>query len=224
MRFDYPQASSIGHNVVFVNGEKQITGKLRKQSWNLEVGGDVEEFRTSDTRDYVRMNPTKAYPNKELIEWQRHIVLEKPEITVVVDEIDAEPGSKIEVRFHPGVNFEIQDDLVYLEGKSGNMALIPLSKEELKLQPGKHTCHYINATNQFFWEDYFDTEIKSKETKTIIATLIIPVENSGEAKQIATTKELKLDSSGNVTVSFSRKGEQYSFYFKNRKDGLVLKN
>ena len=35
------------------------------------------------------MNPTKAYPNKELIEWKRHIVLEKPGITVVVDEIDA---------------------------------------------------------------------------------------------------------------------------------------
>ncbi|MEN8228879.1 MAG: heparinase II/III family protein, partial [Bacteroidota bacterium] len=208
MRFDYPQASSIGHNVVFVNGEKQISGKLRKQSWNLEAGGDVEEFRTSDKRDYVRMNPTKAYPNKELKEWKRHIVLDKPEVTVVVDEIDAEPGSEIEVRFHPGVDFEVQDDLVFLEGKSGKMALIPLLKEELKVQPGKHACHYINATNKSFWVDYFDTEIKSKENKTIVATLIIPVENSGEAKQIATTKELKLDSSGNVTVSFSRKGEK----------------
>jgi hypothetical protein len=49
-----------------VNGEKQISGKLRKQPWNYEVGGEVEEFRSSEKLDYVRMNPTKAYPNKEL--------------------------------------------------------------------------------------------------------------------------------------------------------------
>lgn len=224
MRFDYPQASSIGHNVVFVNGEKQISGKLRKKPWNLEAGGDVEEFSTSDKRDYVRMNPTKAYPNKELKEWKRHVVLEKTGITVVVDEIDAEPGSEIEVRFHPGVDFEVHDDLAFLEGKDGKMALIPLSKEELKVQAGKHACQFINVTKRFYWIDYFDTEIKSKENKTIVATLIIPVENSGEAKQIAATKELKIDGSGNITVSFSQKGEKYSFNFENRKGGLVLKD
>ncbi len=76
----------------------------------------------------------------------------------------------------------------------------------------------------FYWVDYFDTEIISKENKTIVATLIVPVEDSGEAKQIAGTKELKLDGSGNVTVSFSSKGEQYSFNFENRKGGLVLKD
>ena len=53
---------------------------------------------------------------------------------------------------------------------------------------------------------------------------ILPVENSGEANQITSTGDLELDSSGNVTVSFSRKGEKYSFEFNNRKGGLVLKN
>jgi hypothetical protein len=224
MRFDYTVVSSVGHNVVFVNGEKQISGKRRKQPWNFEVGGDVEEFRTSDKVDYVRMNPTKAYPNKELKGWKRHIVLDKPEITVVVDEIDAEPGSGIEVRFHPGVDFEVQDGLAMLEGKNGKMALIPVSEEESSLQPGKHAVQYINATQEFFWIDYFDTELKSKDTRTIIATLIVPVDHAEEARQIASTKALNLESSGNVTVSFSRKGEKYSFTFENRKGGLVLKD
>jgi hypothetical protein len=111
-----------------------------------------------------------------------------------------------------------------LEGKNGKIALIPLSKEELKLQPGQHACQFVNATKRFFWIDYFDTEIKSKENKTIVATIIVPVENSEEAKQVATTKELILDGSGNVTVSFSRKGEKYSFIFENQEGGLVLKN
>jgi len=224
MRFDYPQASSIGHNVVFVNGEIQLSGKLRKQPYNYDIGGKVIEFRTTEELDYVIMDPTKAYPNKELKAWKRHILLDKPEITVVLDEIDAEPGLEIEVRFHPGVDFEIQDDLTLLEGTNGKMAVIPLSKEELTVQAGQHASQFINATSKFSWIDYFDTEIKSKENKTIVATLIIPVENSGEAKQIASTKELELDGSGNVTVSFSRKGEKYSFNFENRKGGLVLKD
>jgi len=223
MRFDYPAASSIGHNVIFVNGEKQISAKLRKQEWIPGVGGDVEEFRTSEEQDYVRMNPTKAYPNKELKGWKRHVILEKPELTVVVDEVVAETGSDIEVRFHPGVDYKVQDELVLLEGKGSKMALIPITKEEYEVQPGKHACQFINATNRFYWLDYFDTEIKSSEDKTVVATLIVPVENSEEAKQIASTRELKLDSSGDVTVSFSRKGEHYSFNFQNRKDGLVLK-
>ncbi|MCK5343019.1 MAG: heparinase II/III family protein, partial [Candidatus Heimdallarchaeota archaeon] len=209
MRFDYPQASSIGHNVVFVNGEKQISAKLRKQDWIPGVGGDVEEFRTSDKQDYVRMNPTKAYPDKELKKWKRHIVLEKPEITLVVDEIEAEPGSEIEVRFHPGVNFELHGGFVFLEGKNGKMALIPISEEELKVKPGKHACQFINATNNFFWVDYFDTEIKSKENKTTVATLILPVENYEEALQIVASKELKSDDSGNVTISFVKKEKKY---------------
>jgi hypothetical protein len=133
----------------------------------------------------------------------------------VVDEIEAEPGSEIEVRFHPGVDFKVQDDLVMLEGENGKMALIPLSREALKIQPGRHACQYVNATQPFFWEEYFDTEIRSKENRTIVATLIIPVENSGEAKQIVGTKALKLDASGNITVSFSRKGKEYAYNFEN---------
>ncbi len=142
---------------------------------------------------------------------------------MVVDEVDAEPGSEIEIRFHPGVDFEVQDGLVLLKGKSGKMALIPLSKEEFKLQPGKHASQYINATSSFRWIEYVDTEIESSENKTIVATLIVPVEDSGEAKQVAATKALKMEGSGDVAVSFSRKGEQYSFVFENKKGHLVLK-
>ncbi len=213
-RWNYPHASSIGHNVVFVNGEKQISANLRKQEWTPDVGGDVEEFRTSDKQDYVRMNPTKAYPNKELIGWKRQIILEKPEISVVVDEIETKPGSDIEIRFHPGVDYELHDDLVLLEGKNGMMALIPLSSEDTTIKAGKHACQYINASKDFFWVDYFDTEIKSKEIKTIVATLILPVENLDEALQISSTKQMKQDDSGNISVSFSRRGEEYSFNFK----------
>jgi hypothetical protein len=127
MRWDYPQASSIGHNVVFVNGEKQIPAKMRKQPWKSGIGGKVEKFETVAGRHYVRLDPTNAYPKNELKGWKRHIILEKPEITVVLDEVTAEPGSKVEIRFHPGVEHEVSGDFVYLKGENGNMALIPVT-------------------------------------------------------------------------------------------------
>jgi hypothetical protein len=222
-RWEYPQASSEGHNVIFVNEEKQIPGKLRKQPYNYEVGGKVEDFQTSEKRDYVRMNPTKAYPNKELKNWKRHVVLEKPEIAVVLDEITANPGSKIEVRFHPGVDFEIQNDFVFLEGEKGKMALIPVVEQASALSQGKHAMQYVNATKDFFWIDYFDTEIKTKSNKTVVATIILPVENVQEAQKIANSKNITSDKSGNLSVSFSKNGINYKYEFDLIDNGLQLK-
>ncbi|MCF6332383.1 MAG: heparinase II/III-family protein [Draconibacterium sp.] len=222
-RWDYPQASSAGHNVVFVNGEKQIPGKLRKQPYNFEVGGKVVEFRTSEKRDYVLMNPTKAYPNKELKGWRRHIVLEKPEITIVLDEIKAYPGAKIEVRFHPGVDFEIKKDFVFLKGEKGEMAFIPIVKQQFEIQQGKHASQFINATKDFSWIDYFDTEVKAQGEKTIVATLILPVTNSEEAQKIVASKQIKQDKLGDLSLSFKRKGISYLYEFNLSDDGLILK-
>ncbi len=223
MRFDYPQTSSIGHNVVFVNDEIQIPGKLRKQKYNYEVGGKVEEFKSSDKYDYVIMNPTNAYPKKELQQWKRHVLLDKPEITLVVDEITAKPGSKIDVRFHPGVTASFDEGFVFLEGKKGNMVLIPLTNDKNRIIPGKHPSQYVNATFKFAWIDFFDTEVISTDSKTVISTLIMPAKNREEAKQIVSSKTMSMDKSGNMTVSFTKKGEIHSYSFENKNKELVLK-
>ena len=44
-RYNYPQASSIGHNLVFVNGEKQIIAKLKDQPWKENIGGENPRFQ-----------------------------------------------------------------------------------------------------------------------------------------------------------------------------------
>lgn len=223
MRWDYAQASSIGHNVIFVNGEKQISAKSRKQEWIPGVGGDVEEFITSDELDYVRMNPTKAYPNKELKRWKRHVILEKPEITVALDEIEAEKGANLEVRFHPGVDFEVIENFILLEGEKGKMVVISVAEEAVSTKQGKHACHYINATNDFFWVPYFDFEITSENEKTIVATIILPVKNREEAEQIASSAKLVKDTKGNINVSFSKQDEEFEFAFQKKGNELEFK-
>ncbi len=102
-RYGYPYTTSAGHNVISVNGEEQIIAKKKDQPWKDGIGGRIVDFRTSVQRDYVAMDPTHAYPGKELKRWKRHIVLEKPTITLVLDEVDALPGADVRARFFPGV-------------------------------------------------------------------------------------------------------------------------
>jgi len=222
MRWNYPQASSEGHNVIFVNGEKQLPGKLRKQPYNYNVGGEVLDFRTSEKQDYVLMDPTNAYPKQELKSWRRHIVLDKPVVTVVLDEIESSPDSEIRVRFHPGVDYEKNDRFVLLKGEKGKMALIPVMLQNFDIEPGRHACQFINATSEFHWAGYFDTVIHSKSDKTLVGTIILPVKDAGEAGRIASSARMKTDASGNVSVSFSN-GKKYLLEYQNSEGKLLLK-
>lgn len=220
-RWDYPEASSMGHNVLFVNGEKQISAKYYKQPYDYNVGGKVIDFETSDQRDYVIMDPTNAYPKKELKKWRRHVVLDKPEITLVLDEVHTNPGAKIEVRFHPGVDYTAHEGFVFLQGEAGNMALIPLMDQDIV--PGKHASQFVNATKTFTWLEYIDLEVQAKEDKTIIGTLVVPVSSIEQAKEIVNSKKVAIDKSGDISLGFSKGNENFSFDFKNSKEGLVLK-
>ena len=222
LRWNYPQATSIGHNVVFVNGETQLSGKWRKQPWDYSVGGDVVEFRSSDKRDYVIMDPTNAYPKKEMKRWRRHVTLDKPVVTVVVDEIESARGAEIEARFHPAGSTNFRDGYVMLNGDGGKMALIPVTGDDFTNRPGRHACQPVNATRNFFWVDYFGTVVKAQDTKTIIGTVILPVKDDSEAKKIVKSVKRTVDSAGNLKLSFKKGGKTYRYMYNNGSDGLVL--
>ena len=222
LRWDYPQASSIGHNVVFVNGEKQLPGKMRKQPYNYDIGGEVLEFRSSSDRDYVIMDPTDAYPKREMKKWRRHVILEKPVITVILDEVESNRGAEIEARFHSGVSTDMKDGYALLSGKEGKMALIPVVDGDFSFRPGRHSCQPVNATRNFFWVPYFGTVVKAKGSKTTIGTIILPVDDDSEAKGIVNSVKMTVDNSGNLTLSFVKDGKTYGYKYLSTKDGLVL--
>lgn len=221
-RWDYPHASSVGHNVIFVNGELQIPGKMRGKPWNYDVGGKVLDFKSSDKRDYVIMDPTNAYPKKELKGWRRHVTLEKPLITVVVDEVKSAKGAEIEARFHSECDIKSAKNYVLLKGKEGNMALIPVVDSEFSFREGKHAIQPVHANVPFTWAPYFGTIVKTKEENTIIGTIILPVNDDKEAREIASSVERKVDNSGNLTISFTKAGEKHTLVYNKTKDGLVL--
>lgn len=102
-RYDYVYANSEGHNLISVNNEQQIVAKKKNSEWLENIGGRIIDFRSNEKRDYVLMDPSKAYIGKELKKWRRNIILEKPAVTIILDEVNSEIGSKISARFFPGV-------------------------------------------------------------------------------------------------------------------------
>ena len=217
-RFQYPQAISTGHNVVFVNGEQQLSAKHKDQPLQKGIGGKVLEFRPGRTHDYVLMDPSGAYPGKEMKGWRRHIIHDKPHVTVVVDEVRSAPGAEIEARFHSDCRIDVRDSHVLLRGEKGMMALIPAVDGAFSIRRGKHPVLPIKKSARYSTIPFFGTVVEAQKERSVIATVILPVEDVKEAEQLAKSVKMKTDGSGNLALSVS--GQKWKFKMGN--DGLVL--
>jgi hypothetical protein len=223
-RYSYPQVSSEGHNLIFVNGEGQIPGKVWKQPFNYNIGGKVEEFRSSKNRDYALMDPTNAYKKTDLKGWRRHVTLEKPNITVVIDEVNSNSGAEIEQRFHSECGITINNRYTLLSEGENKMAIIPVNEGDFIMKKGRHSILPVNGTAVYKEVEYIGTFLKAKSEKTIMGAIILPVNDENEAQQIAASARRIMDGRGNLTFSFTKANKLYTYSYKKDKDGLRLEN
>ena len=100
--------------------------------------------------------------------------------------------------------------------------MIPAVDGDYTFRPGKHACQPVNATRNFFWIPYFGTVLKAKSTDTVIATVILPVDDDSEAASIARSVKRSVDGSGNLSLSFTKAGKTYQYSYKKGSEGLVL--
>ncbi len=249
-RFDYVYGSSEGHNVVMVNGEKQIIAKKKNQPWLENVGGKILDFRTSINRDYVLMNPTGAYPGKELKKWRRNIVLEKPSITLILDEVESEVGSTVSARFFPGVGQEnlLEErssgrrrnsnqnteergpgyknfgNYVYLsDSKNHNMLLIPVAlNNELKIIDDKLASISVTAEEKLEWFPYVEATVKAKTKSSLIGTLMLPVKDRDEANLIVNSVSMRLQDDNSLLFTAKYLDQELKWKFTKEKDGFIL--
>jgi hypothetical protein len=222
-KYDTPHASSLGHNVIFVNGEQQIPGKLKDLPVDETVGGKVLEFRTGNTRDYTIMDCTDAYPKHELKRWRRHILLDKPEITVIVDEVESQNDNpEIEARFHSDFRQQIRDTYTLLDSGEGMMALIPVINDNWTFRPDKHAYLALQKNARFEWIPFIGTVVKPVGNNAVLAHIIIPVEDESEAAEIARSASRKSNAEGGLTFAFIKDGKSHSYTFERKTDGLVL--
>lgn len=238
-RWDYPFASSLGHNVVMVNDEKQIPAKEKNKPWKKNIGGKIIDFTTTSEQDYVLLDPTHAYPNKELKKWRRSIVLDKPAIAVVFDEVESAIGAKIVDRFFPGVgvesfskndkpkgSYELLGDFVYLsDGKGNNLALIPIVLDDnFEISKGKLPFVEVTKNAKLKYAPFFEISTHSDKDATIIATIILPVNSIKEAENVTKTVKMIKTNSFSIELSINPSAEKLSWSFVKDNDGYIINN
>jgi len=221
-RWDYPFANSLGHNTVLVDGERQISGK--------GIGGKIVEFNSSDTRDYTLMDASNAYPGNRLKRWRRHLVLDKPYTTVVLDEIDAVQGARIAVRFHSDCEIELHNQFLLLKGRDGLMALIPFAEIPFEFETGEHNLSNIADPFERTVHSpsgevarYMDVSWLAGDMRNLLASVILPVESAEEARAVAASASLDQSGSGEVVISFQKAEKAFLFKFSPAEGGVTLK-
>jgi Heparinase II/III-like protein len=241
-RWDYPYASSRGHNLIFVNGEEQIPAKLKNKPWKEGIGGPVVDFRSGPSEDYVLMDPTHAYPGKELKKWRRHIVLDKPDITLILDEVGSKPGSTIEARFFPGasnlssrpgresrfparpdVEYTLAGPYVLLSAQGHRLALIPVCLgNTVKVVDNSLPALPVTEDSRLVQVPYVESVITAQKDYTVLATLIVPVADSDEAARVSSTANIQSGGGENIEVSINATGGEHRWTFEKTRDGYTL--
>ncbi len=223
-RWTYPQAGSQGQNVIFVNGERQIPGKWRGKPMDESIGGDLLEYRHSEALEYVLMDGTNAYPKKELKGWRRHLILDKPVLTVVLDEIKSNAGALIESRIHPIGDVEVPDDNAYLllKGSLGMMALIAVTDLPVRYMSRHHGYLPVQKEAKFTRIPYVDIVLNASRTETAISTIVLPVADKTEARAVAESVKQSVGNDGTLTLSFTAQGRTHEYRYERGEDGLVL--
>jgi hypothetical protein len=244
-RWLYPNASSEGHNLIFVNGERQIPAKLKDQPWKEGIGGKILDFRTTAKQDYVLMDPTHAYPGKELKKWRRSIILEKPATTVVFDEVSSNAGASIEARFFPGytqtvtprpgrelrpappsgVDSKIAANYVMLTAQRHHIALIPIVLDNtFKIIEDKLPAVPVTEDSRLSWIPYLGTVTTAKSNTTVIVTLLLPVNDEKEAEESVRSAKVVQPNSHQVEINLENSSGKHKWLFEKEKDGFVLKD
>ncbi len=245
-KYGYPFASSLGHNLIFVNGERQIVAKKKNTPWLKGIGGRILKYETGPKLDYVLMDPTHAYPDIQLKKWRRNIILEKPVTTVVLDEVEANPGSEIASRIHPGVGvesgrrnergsrfspvrngkFEIMKNYIMLsDQRHHNMAVIPLVlNNDFTIREGSDPWVPVTKDARLTEIPYIETVTRAKENTTFVATIIVPVKNRDDAEGVVKSASISQINPTNIQISVSSDAGSFKWTFEKEQGGYVLKD
>ena len=96
---EYAQ-QSVSHNCVLVNG----VGAVNRDG---NRGGEIHAFETTDTYGYVCGEAQNAYD--DLARYRRHMLMLRPSVLILVDELVASQASKFQWLLHAFEKFEIDD-------------------------------------------------------------------------------------------------------------------
>jgi hypothetical protein len=191
--------------LVMVNNEEQVHSKYKDQPWRAGIGGEILGFQSTETFDYVIIDPTNAYPGVELKKWKRWIILDKENnFAIVCDKVNCAKDADIEVRFQPGVDFTVKNQQVVLHSGNSKMNMIPVGNVSTQIKTGRLPLISLRLSDTPEWHNYFSVMAKAKENDNFIGTVFIPENGESpkvELEEVGGTQQLtcRLDgSSGEI--------------------------
>ena len=223
-RWEYPQASSVGHNVILVDGGLQEAAKRKNTPWRTDIGGRIVSFSAGEDRDYTSIDASGAYPDGHMKGWRRHIMLQKPDITVVVDEIVTEPGAEIEARWHSETDMVGRDGWLLLDGDAGDMALIPSAGRAWEFRADHHPILPAKLHARFERLPYCGVVTAAGSERTVLVTVILPVGNDAVARAVRDSIVREDDADGGFRVSLVADGRKIAYRFTRDGDWLAPVN
>jgi hypothetical protein len=161
-----------------------------------------------------------AYAHTDLKGWRRHVILEKPVATVLLDEVASAPGAEIEARFHSDAEILSRDGFALLKGVRGLMALIPVSAGRVSIRTGSHSYRPVKQDAETVLIPYVGSVVRAAGETTRLATIIVPVADEREASAILRSVKASM-TDDRPSISFTRRKQTYRYSFAGVR-GLVL--
>jgi hypothetical protein len=92
------------------------------------------------------------------------------------------------------------------------------------MEAGRHAYLPVRAEARMIWIPYVSSMTSAEGDNSLIAHLVLPVEDLEQTKQIQQSVSFE-ENSGNIQeLSFTYNGERYSYRFKKGPEGLILQD
>ena len=146
------------HNTLLIDGKGQIGEDAYLFINQHEVGekgmwfSAIEQIRTKShprvtaaastpQMDYIVGDAAEAYPQESgLRRFERRVIFLKPDIVIVVDDVETDRPRDLEMRFHTENAIEDRNGAFTARGEKAILRLEPLTKEGVEVSAGDLPC------------------------------------------------------------------------------------
>ena len=179
----YVTNSSFQHNTLIVNGQ----GQYGMGSWTKEAVAampTIDSLQESEELNYVVANGTAAYPSDTgLKEYKRHFLYVKPNVLIVIDEVEANNPTPLELRFHPASQsyFQQADGGYIFFGNNSKYVVKPFLENGVT---SESSMIPQNADKSGSKRDKLAIQVKNTTDNWVQATAISWADRAGNPKQV----------------------------------------
>jgi len=127
------------HNALLIDGKGQLgEGKMwfsGAEQLRLKARPRVIRAVSSQEMDHIVGDATEAYPRDiGLRHYIRHLIFLKPDVLIVIDDIELDEARELELRFHPEQDKAQKDGNIFrIKGENTLMRIEPLTDASISI-------------------------------------------------------------------------------------------